>query len=252
MITRKIHQIWVGNRPPPYKIMESWKRYCDKFKWEYFFWDQNSIEDLNLVNRHIYDFYKYESKIQNVSRYQGMSDIARLEIINKFGGYYFDCDFYSWGNDIEKIVNLDHNMAIFSTENLYPADCTRDKTKSWWVKFDGDFNSAHFICNGAFYANPNNNILTDTIEGLDEVFVKNKTIPWEDYKISIANANWLTSGCWQLSNFSKKHPFILLPPKFIFSSVEYALERKDSFIPQIISSYLDDHNENRLSILNEN
>lgn len=252
MITRKIHQIWVGNRPPPYKIMESWKRYCDKFKWEYFFWDQNSIEDLNLVNRHIYDFYKYESYAQEIARYQGMSDIARLEIINKFGGYYFDCDFYSWGNDIEKIVNLDHNMAIFSTENLYPADCTRDKTKSWWVKFDGDFNSAHFICNGAFYANPNNNILTDTIEGLDEVFVKNKTIPWEDYKISIANANWLTSGCWQLSNFSKKHPFILLPPKFIFSSVEYALERKDSFIPQIISSYLDDHNENRLSILNEN
>ena len=249
MITRKIHQIWVGNRPPPYKIMESWKRYCDKFKWEYFFWDQNSIEDLNLVNRHIYDFYKYESYAQEIARYQGMSDIARLEIINKFGGYYFDCDFYSWGNDIEKIVNLDHNMAIFSTENLYPADCTRDKTKSWWVKFDGDFNSAHFICNGAFYANPNNNILTDTIEGLDEVFVKNKTIPWEDYKISIANANWLTSG---LSNFSKKHPFILLPPKFIFSSVEYALERKDSFIPQIISSYLDDHNENRLSILNEN
>ena len=252
MISKKIHQIWVGDKPAPYKIMESWKRYCDKFKWEYFFWDQNSIEDLNLVNRHIYDFYKYESYAQEIARYQGMSDIARLEIINKFGGYYFDCDFYSWGNDIEKIVNLDHNMAIFSTENLYPADCTRDKTKSWWVKFDGDFNSAHFICNGAFYANPNNNILTDTIEGLDEVFVKNKTIPWEDYKISIANANWLTSGCWQLSNFSKKHPFILLPPKFIFSSVEYALERKDSFIPQIISSYLDDHNENRLSILNEN
>ena len=47
-----------------------------------------------------------------------MSDIARLEIVNQFGGYYFDCDFYSWGNDIEKIVNLDHNMGVFSTENL--------------------------------------------------------------------------------------------------------------------------------------
>ena len=93
MISKKIHQIWVGNRPPPYKIMESWKQYCDKFKWEYFFWDQNSIEDLNLVNRHIYDFYKYDSHAQEISRYQGMSDIARLEIVNRFGGYYFDCDF---------------------------------------------------------------------------------------------------------------------------------------------------------------
>ena len=252
MITRKIHQIWIGDRPAPYKIMESWKRYCNKFGWEYHLWTESSIEKLNLVNKHIYNFYKNESKIQDKFRYQGMADIARLEIINKFGGYYFDCDFYSWGNDIESIVNLDHNMAIFSTENLYPVDCTRDKTKSWWVKFDGDFNSAHFICNGAFYANPSNNILTDTINGLDEVFVKNKSIPWDNHNISIANANWLTSGCWQLTNFSKKHPFILLPPKFIFSSVEYALERKESFIPQIISSYLDDHNENRLNILNEN
>ena len=67
-------------------------------------------------------------------------------------------------------------MGVFSTENLYPLDCTNEKTKSWWVKFEGNFNSSHFICNGTFYANPNNNILTDTINGLDEVFNKNKLV----------------------------------------------------------------------------
>ena len=251
MISKKIHQIWVGDRPAPYKIMESWQRYCDKFGWEYCLWDESSIERLNLVNKNIYNFYKYESKIQDTSRYQGMSDIARLEIVNQFGGYYFDCDFYSWGNDIEKIVNLDHNMGVFSTENLYPSDCTHDKTKSWWVKFDGNFDSAHFICNGTFYANPNNNILTDTINGLDEVFYKNKLVQWDNHGITLENANWLTCGCWQLTNFSKKYPFILLSPKFVFSSIEYAIENKEKFIPQIISSYLDNHDENRLNILNE-
>lgn len=246
MISKKIHQIWVGDRPAPFKIMESWRRYCNKFGWEYYLWDETAIESLNLVNRHIYNFYKNESKIEAKSKYQGMSDIARLEIVNRFGGYYFDCDFYSWQNDIEKIVDLDHSMAVFSTENLYPPDCTRDKTRSWWVKFEGNFDSAHFICNGAFYANPNNNILTDTINGLDEVFQKNKLIPWDGKGTTIENVNWLTCGCWQISNFSKKHPFILLSPKFIFSSPEYAIERKETFIPQIISSYLDDYNENRL------
>ena len=246
MISKKIHQIWVGDRPAPFKIMESWRRYCNKFGWEYHLWDETAIESLNLVNRHIYNFYKNESRIEVKSKYQGMSDVARLEIVNKFGGYYFDCDFYSWQNDIEKIVDLDHSMAVFSTENLFPPDCTRDKTRSWWVKFEGNFDSAHFICNGAFYANPNNNILTDTINGLDEVFQKNKLIPWDGKGTTIENVNWLTCGCWQISNFSKKHPFILLSPKFIFSSPEYAIERKETFIPQIISSYLDDYNENRL------
>ena len=249
MISRKIHQIWIGDKNPPCKIMDSWKRYCDKFGWEYCFWDEGSIENLNLKNKHIYDFYKNEAKVADKFRYQGMSDIARLEIINRFGGYYFDCDFYSWENNIEKIVDLDHNMGIFSTENLYPPDYTRDKTKSWLAKFEGDFDSSHFICNGAFYANPNNNILTDTINGLDEVFQKNKSILWENYNISIANANWLTCGCWQLSNFSKKYPFILLSPKFIFSSVEYAIADKEKFIPQIICSYLDNHDERRLEII---
>ena len=53
MISKKIHQIWVGDRPAPYKIMESWQRYCDKFGWEYCLWDESSIERLNLVNKHI-------------------------------------------------------------------------------------------------------------------------------------------------------------------------------------------------------
>jgi hypothetical protein len=140
---------------------------------------------------------------------------------------------------------------VFSTENLYPSDCTNEKTKSWWVKFEGNFNSSHFICNGTFYANPKNNILTDTINGLDEVFNKNKLVEWDNHNITLENVNWLTCGCWQLSNFSKKHPFILLSPKFVFSSIEYAIQNKETFIPHIISSYLDNHDENRLMILNE-
>ena len=93
--------------------------------------------------------------------------------------------------------------------------------------------------------------MTDTINGLDEVFYKNKLVQWDNHGITLENANWLTCGCWQLTNFSKKYPFILLSPKFVFSSIEYAIENKEKFIPQIISSYLDNHDENRLSILND-
>jgi len=186
-----------------------------------------------------------------------MSDIARLEIINQYGGFYFDCDFYSWQNNIEDIVDLNHNMAILCTENKYPINYTREKSKSWLVPFAGFFDSSHFVCNGVFYANPKNNILTDTIDNLNEVFNKNKNINWENYHLSIADINWMTCGCWQLSHFSKKHPFILLSTKFIFSSIEYVLGHhqkyediiNNKFKNQIICSYIDDHNENRLNIL---
>ena len=140
-------------------------------------WTEKEIDQLNLKNQKIYDFYKYDCQGPFPYNLRAMSDIARLEIINRFGGYYFDCDFYSWCNDIESIVNLNHDMAILTPENLYPSDCTQDKKKIWWNSFLGDFNSSHFISNGAFYAKPENNILSDLILNMfmkikDLIFIK--------------------------------------------------------------------------------
>jgi len=246
MISRKIHQIWFGDKPP-LRIMETWKNYCKKFNWEYFLWTLNDVENLNLKNKIIFNFYKTNHEAPVPYALRAMSDIARLEIVNRYGGYYFDCDFYSWCNDIEKIISLDHDMCIFTPENLYPKNCTQIDKPIRWNQFLGDFDSSHFICNGAFYANPNNNILTDVIDNLQEVYESNKTIMWENHGISIVNASWYTCGCWQLTHFSKKYPFLLLPQKYIFSSIEYALENKKyDFHRNIICSYIHDHDEKRI------
>lgn len=251
MIYKNIHQIWLGNNKPPLKIMQTWQKYCEKFNWKYHLWTEKEIDDLNLKNKKLYNFYKHNCLGPHPYSLRAMSDIVRLEIINKYGGYYFDCDFYSWCNDIETVVNLDHDMAVFTPENLYPSDCTRQNKKIWWNSFLGDFDSSHFICNGAFYAKPNNNILSDLILNLEEVYENNKNIMWENYNISIVNASWFTCGCWQLTHFSKKYPFLLLPQKYIFSSIEYAYENQNfNFHKNIISSYIDNHDENRIKYEN--
>lgn len=248
MISKNIHQIWVGEKKPPLKIMNSWKRYCEKYNWKYHLWTENEIETLNLKNKKIYKYYQNNTdNIPIEYNYRAMSDIARLEIINKFGGYYFDCDLYSWNNDIEKIIDFNHNMLILTPENLYPKDCTQENKKVWQPEFLGDFNSSHFVANGVFYANPCNNILSDLIDNLDEIHQKNLNIMWENYNMSIVNASWYTCGCWQLTHFSKKYPFLLLPQKYIFSNIEYAFEKGTIFTNNIISSCIHDHNENRLN-----
>jgi len=198
MISKNIHQIWVGNKNPPFDIMQSWKNYCKKFNWNYFLWTENEIENLNLKNKKIYEYYKYNTNnIPIEYNYRAMSDVARLEIINQFGGYYLDCDLYSWNNDIEKFIDY--------------------------------------------------NILSDLIDNLDEIHQKNLNIMWENYNMSIVNASWYTCGCWQLTHFSKKYPFVILPQNYIFSSIEYAYKKGKTYTDNIIASCIHDYDLSRLN-----
>ena len=93
MIENIVHQIWVGDsQKATWNMMNSWKRYCDKYGWEYKLWRENDLEEIPMKNREIYKYYKERNN------YQGMSDVARIEILNRYGGIYSDCDFYNWGN----------------------------------------------------------------------------------------------------------------------------------------------------------
>lgn len=83
-IPKIIHQIWVGS-PLPEKylnLIASWQQFHPD--WEYVLWDDAMIAELNLVNQDQY----------NASQNYGQkADIARYEILYRFGGLYVDIDF---------------------------------------------------------------------------------------------------------------------------------------------------------------
>jgi hypothetical protein len=84
IVPKKIHQIWIGSKIP--KKYEQWSKNWKKLNpdYEYFLWDEEKILKLGLVN------YKQFLKTKN----NGVkSDIARYEILNRFGGIYADLDF---------------------------------------------------------------------------------------------------------------------------------------------------------------
>jgi mannosyltransferase OCH1-like enzyme len=87
-IPKIIHQVWVGNKPIPEGI-ESWKKMNPNF--EHKLWTEKEIDKLTMINRHIYDDYA-NLKYKDGKTYHGMADVARLEILNQFGGIYIDAD----------------------------------------------------------------------------------------------------------------------------------------------------------------
>lgn len=84
-IPKIIHQIWVGPHPFPEHckaFQKTWKLHHPD--WIYILWTNDLVEDFGLKNKAQYD------ATQN---YGEKADIARYEILDKFGGLYIDTDF---------------------------------------------------------------------------------------------------------------------------------------------------------------
>ena len=85
-IPKIIHHIWLGSPfPEKYKILrETWKKHHPD--WEFVLWTDEDIEAFGLFNKDLYD---------QSDNYGAKSDIARYEILYRFGGLYIDTDFES-------------------------------------------------------------------------------------------------------------------------------------------------------------
>lgn len=105
MIPKKIHYCWFGRGEKPKlaeKCIASWKKCCPDY--EIIEWNEDNFD----VNVSPYSKWCYENK-----KWAFLSDYARLVIIEKCGGFYFD-------TDVEIIRNLDELLsyeAVYGFEN---------------------------------------------------------------------------------------------------------------------------------------
>jgi mannosyltransferase OCH1-like enzyme len=83
-IPKLLHIIWIGNKNPP-KTLETWTNDFtqDNPGWVVKIWKDKDINNLNLINKKSYNSMK---------EYCGKADIARYEIIYRYGGMYIDAD----------------------------------------------------------------------------------------------------------------------------------------------------------------
>lgn len=86
MIPKIIHQVWIGEKKMPLRWMHTWRDKNPEF--EFKIWREEDIQSLlsGSKNAEIYCLY-YKNRI-----YHGAVDLARVEILKKYGGIYVDAD----------------------------------------------------------------------------------------------------------------------------------------------------------------
>jgi len=84
IVPRTIHQIWIGSKVPKKydQWRESWKKMNPDY--DYVLWDEKKILETGLIN---------EKQFLQVKNPAIKSDLARYELLYKFGGIYADTDF---------------------------------------------------------------------------------------------------------------------------------------------------------------
>jgi GT2 family glycosyltransferase len=82
-VPKIIHQIWIGPKPAPIVLMNTWKNKHPEY--EYIFWNEQEFIKRNMV-------FECQNKINEMEEYCGKTDIMRWEILFKYGGIYIDAD----------------------------------------------------------------------------------------------------------------------------------------------------------------
>lgn len=106
-IPKVIHYCWFGDSPLgkiEIECISSWKEHCPDF--EFRFWNESNY-DISKTPLYVRQAYK-------AKKFAFVSDYARLDVIYKYGGVYFD-------TDVELLRRFDYllsNEAFFGFESL--------------------------------------------------------------------------------------------------------------------------------------
>ena len=103
-VPKIIHQLWIGDKPAPFNLMNSVKDMNPEY--EYILWNEDNLKELAITK-------KYSQKIRLMEELNGKADMYRWIILEKYGGVFVDADMIS----IEPIDDFLLNKSFFCWEN---------------------------------------------------------------------------------------------------------------------------------------
>lgn len=104
MIEKILHQIWIGPKEPPRKLMQTWQKAHPD--WEYRLWTDHTG-------------WENDAKIAEVPEWYGKSDVMRYEILWRHGGIYVDADAICV-NKLDDSLLSHKNFACWENEIVRP------------------------------------------------------------------------------------------------------------------------------------
>ncbi len=155
-IPKIIHYCWFGRNPKPeliLKCIDSWKKYMPDYK----------IIEWNEEN---YDVHKapYISEAYECRKWAFVSDYARFDVINQYGGIYFDTDVELLKTIPDEVLSHEAftGFEYFGSVNpglVYGASAGSMITKEILDKY----HSLHFVQNGKMVLTTVNSVITEIL-----------------------------------------------------------------------------------------
>ena len=105
-----IHQIWIGPKPAPINMMNTWQEKNPEFT--YMLWDEKRIRNEDAI-------FTCQSQIEKMEEWNGKADILRWEILYKYGGMFMDADLICVEAIDSNILSL-HAFATYEQEKERP------------------------------------------------------------------------------------------------------------------------------------
>ena len=82
-IPKIIHQLWIGPKPPPTHMMDTWLNKNPDF--EYIRWTEDEIAKRGIT-------FVCQNRIDEMEAWNGKADIMRWELLYRYGGVFLDAD----------------------------------------------------------------------------------------------------------------------------------------------------------------
>lgn len=157
LIPKIIHQLWIGPKPPPTKLMDTWKNKHEPDGFEYIRWTEAEMRKRGFVSQ-------LNEQVNSIREINGKADILRWELLYKYGGFFVDADAYciepvtdlikwykafvgyenekvrgaGWGGDTYKDV-LGHKFPLLATGTMaFPPKHELPRLAIEWIKTHGD------------------------------------------------------------------------------------------------------------------
>ena len=109
-IPKIIHQLWIGNKPMPSKLMDTWKEKHPDY--EYIRWTEEEFIKRNIT-------FECQNRIDEIGEINGKADIMRWELIYKYGGIFLDADSICVEKLDDYLLRYD-SFAGYENENKKP------------------------------------------------------------------------------------------------------------------------------------
>lgn len=85
IIPKIIHQLWIGPKPAPTNMLQTWKDAHVPLGYEYILWTEEECNRRNMT-------FRCQKQIDQMIEINGKADIMRWEILYQYGGFFLDAD----------------------------------------------------------------------------------------------------------------------------------------------------------------